>query len=162
MNNAFDPIITGAAARYGIPFQWIKAVIGTESNFNPDAYRAEPQINDASYGLMQILSRTARGLGFSGDPDDLFDPAINIELGSKLLAQLRRSYGEDFRRIYSAYNSGNPDRWETSSQVARNVNRALDWLSRVTAEHPEAVTIAASGAGLVLLVLGLVWFAMRR
>ena len=161
MNDTFDALISQAASRWGVPFTWIKAVIGTESNFNVGAYRAEPQIGDASYGLMQLLSGTARGLGFSGDPEDLFFPEINIDLGTKLLAQLRSRYGGDFRRVYSAYNSGNPDRWETSSQVLHNVERAEDWLARVIEEHPEAV-IVAGGAGVLLLLLGMIWFVMRR
>jgi soluble lytic murein transglycosylase-like protein len=160
MRNDFDGLISASSARWSVPFAWIKAVIGTESNFDPEAYRADPRIGDASYGLMQLLSRTAAGLGFRGDPAELFDPALNIELGTELLSQLRGSYGDDFRRVYSAYNSGNPDRWETSSEVARNVNRALDWLSRVSAESP--VAVAASGAGLFFLVLGGIWFLMRR
>jgi soluble lytic murein transglycosylase-like protein len=161
MDSSFDSLISASSARWGVPFQWVKAVIGTESNFNPGAYRAEPRIGDASYGLMQLLSQTARGLGWSGDDaDELFDPVLNIELGTKLLADLRARYGADFRRIYSAYNSGRPDLWETSSQVRHNVDRALDWLDRVMAEHPEAVATAA-GAG--LLVIGfLIFFFMRK
>jgi len=161
MNNDFDPLISASSARWGVPFQWVKAVIGTESNFNPGAYRAEPRIGDASYGLMQLLSETARGLGWSGyDPEELFEPALNIDLGTKLLADLRGRYGDNFNRVYSAYNSGRPDLWETSSQVRHNVDRALDWLDRVMAEHPEAVA-AAAGAG--LLVIGfLIFFFMRK
>src|SRR4029450_7443833 len=134
MNNDFDPLISASSARWGVPFQWVKAVIGTESNFDPDAYRAEPRIGDASYGLMQLLSETARGLGFSGDPAELYDPERNIDLGTKLLAQLRARYGADFRRVYSAYNSGNPDRWQTSSQVLHNAEGAETGLSQVIAE----------------------------
>ena len=159
MNDSFDALIADAAARYGLPFSWIKAVVATESNFDPMAQRSEPQINDESIGLMQLLTATARGLGFTGSIDELYDPWINIDLGARLLAQLKSRYGS-FRRVYSAYNSGNPDRWETSSQVLHNVERAEEWLARVIEEHPEAA--AAAGAGLlVLLALG-IWFFLKR
>lgn len=161
MNDSFDPIIESAAAKWGVPFAWIKAVIGTESNFDAYAYREEPRISDASYGLMQLLTKTARGLGFSGWEDDLYNPEINIDYGTKLLAQLRSRYGSDFKRIYSAYNSGSPDKWETSSQVAHNVARAEEWLAQVIEDHPEAVLAAGGGAAILLLGVA-VWFFMKR
>lgn len=139
MKNDFDAIISKYADIHGVPFQWIKAVIATESSFYPKAYRAEPQINDGSYGLMQLLGRTARNLGFTGDASQLFEPDLNIQYGTKLLAQLQRSYGDDFRRIYSAYNSGKPDLYLTSTQVGSNVDRAMRYLESIIAEVGEIV-----------------------
>jgi soluble lytic murein transglycosylase-like protein len=162
VNTNFDGIIREASARWGVPFTWIKAVIGTESNFQVMAHREEPQINDASYGLMQLLSATAAGLGFTGDPEDLYIPEVNIDLGTKLLSQLRGRWGDDFRRVYSAYNSGSPDRWETSPQVLHNVTRAEDWLSRVIAENPAEVAAVAGGVGIIVAGLLALWFWGRR
>jgi soluble lytic murein transglycosylase-like protein len=153
---AFDRFILAAAARYNVPDFWIRAVIQTESSWDRFAYRAEPRINDASYGLMQLLTRTAAGLGYRGTPDGLFDAETNIDLGTRLLADLRSRYGNDFRRVYSAYNSGSPDRWETSSQVATHVSRALANLAEFS---PAA--IAGGGGALVLAGLAL-WFVAKR
>lgn len=127
----FEGDIVGSATLYNVPASWVRAVIMTESSGDPNAYRAEPQINDGSYGLMQLLLRTARGLGYAGTTAGLYDPATNIDLGTKLLRDLRRSYGTNFERVYSAYNSGNPDRYRTSTQVAANVARAVTWLRRL-------------------------------
>lgn len=121
----FDTEIQSASATWGVPVSWIQAFIKTESNWNPNAYRAEPQISDGSYGLMQLLSSTAKALGYTGTTAGLYDPETNIDLGTKLMSQLIVRYGNDFRRVYSAYNSGNPDLWQTSEQVASNVARAL-------------------------------------
>jgi len=141
-----------------VPESWISAVIETESSWNPGAYRAEPQINDGSYGLMQILVKTARGLGYTGDPDGLWDPATNIDLGTKLLNELRGRYGEDFRRVYSAYNSGKPDLWQTSTQVGANVKRAVDNLTKwVSAGVSEFAASPASGPLVGLLILIFLW-----
>lgn len=106
--NQYDQIIQAASVNYDVPVPLIKAVIMTESTFRPNAYRAEPAISDGSYGLMQVLFRTAVGLGFPNDPSQhqrLFDPATNIDLGTKLLSQLQARYsGVD--EIYAAYNAG--------------------------------------------------------
>lgn len=129
MDDRFDTLIWKAYRTYGVPFQWIKAIIATESSFNPNAYRAEPRINDASYGLMQILETTARKIGFTGGRTELYDPETNIMLGTKLLAtDIIPRCGLNFERVYSAYNSGGCDRYQESSQVAEHVKRAVDWL----------------------------------
>jgi soluble lytic murein transglycosylase-like protein len=133
--------------------EWIKAVIGVESSYNPRAYRAEPRINDASYGLMQLLYRTAVGLGYAGEPEGLFDPGINIDLGSKFLGQLRARHGDNFAAVYSAYNSGSATKYQTSTQVAEHVKNALAWLARF---QP-----AATGAA-ILLAGAAIWYLSRR
>lgn len=160
----YEDLISAAAIRNTIPESWIRAVIEVESSWNPDAYRAEPKIQDASYGLMQVLEGTARGLGFTGPKEDLFLPHVSIDLGAQLLGDLRRKYGDDFRRIYSAYNSGRPDLWQTSTQVASNVSRALAALERYVTEAAQAIT-GQSGeavAGLLVLVLLWAWAGKRR
>ncbi|WP_168185872.1 lytic transglycosylase domain-containing protein [Magnetospirillum sp. ME-1] len=77
----------------------VLAVIQIESSFRPGAYRAEPQINDASYGLMQILSRTAADRGYDGPPEGLYDPETNILFGMR---HLRWSWDYLARRMGSA------------------------------------------------------------
>ncbi len=67
----------------------VMGVIATESSYRVMAYRAEPQINDASYGLMQVLYSTAKDRGYIGAPEGLFDPLTNIRIG---MAHLKWSY----------------------------------------------------------------------
>src|SRR5215813_15096660 len=118
----FDDLINAASSAWGVPVPWIEAVIQTESNWNPDATGTAGE-----RGLMQISPATAILYGWSFS--QMYDPSANIEAGTELLHDLRQSYGEDFRRVYSAYNSGNPDAWETDAQVAMNVRRAVENLS---------------------------------
>jgi soluble lytic murein transglycosylase-like protein len=146
----FDSIVAKYSAQFEIPASWIEAVIITESSGDPAAYRFEPKLNEASYGLMQLLLSTARGLGFTGRAEELYDPDTNIYFGTKLLADLKRRYGTDLRRIYSAYNSGRPDLYLTSSQVAANVQRFL----RNFTEEP--IAAAAAGGGGLLVAAGVV------
>lgn len=161
MNYDFDAIIADAATRYGVPFEWIKAVIGTESGFDLGAVREEPRIGDRSIGLMQLLTGTARDLGFTGPEEMLFDPATNINYGTMLLEQLMGRCGPDFERVYAAYNSGKCDGHLTSSQVRVHVDHALEWLARVTTDVKKNAPEAAGG-GLVLLALLFWWLSSKR
>ncbi len=102
----FDAVIEPAAVKYGVPVGLVKGVIGQESSFNPEALKEEPRIDDRSRGLMQVLEGTARGLGFDGDPERLFDPELNVELGTRLLAVNLRKTNGDWDAAISAYNAG--------------------------------------------------------
>lgn len=159
MTNEYDEIIAVNADKYAVPFEWIKAVVMQESSGNPNAYRAEPAINDASYGLMQLLYSTAKGLGYTGTPEGLYDPMINIGLGSKLIGQIRQRVGDDFAAMYSAYNSGSPTRYQTNPQVAQHVALASSWLDKVKETLSQAASDVAgsledgSGSGTILLVI---------
>jgi soluble lytic murein transglycosylase-like protein len=107
--NDFDGFISTAAQDQRLPFGIIKGVIAQESNFVANAYRAEPSVNDASYGLMQLLSSTARGMGFGDPVARLFDPQTNINLGSLFLRQLydtASNSGYPIDSAISAYNAG--------------------------------------------------------
>ena len=84
---------------------------------------------------MQVLFKTAVALGFNGQPEDLFDPEISVEYGAKLLNQNINRFGMDFQKVYSAYNSGSPTAYLTSSQVSRNVQRAVSYLEAVQAHE---------------------------
>ena len=117
--NAYDTFIAGAIKASGdvVSLPLVKAIIAVESSFNPKAYRVEAKINDASRGLMQILLRTAQGVGFSGAPDELFDPKTNITYGVKFLSSLVRAKGGDTLAAISAYNNGNGKRATKTTPV---------------------------------------------
>lgn len=95
-----------AGSRYGVDPAVILAVIAIESRFDPDAIRGEPHLNDSSYGLMQLLGTTARGLGYTGAPAGLFDPARNIDLGARLVADILAARRGDVAKMFSEYNGG--------------------------------------------------------
>lgn len=164
ISDSYDSIIMINARNYAVPFEWIKAIIGAESDFDPRAYRAEPQIHDASYGLMQILGRTAAGLGFTGPIEELYDPATNISLGTMLLSQLRDRWGDDFASVYSAYNSGSGTSYLSNSSVAAHVERAERYLADVIARTGQVISDypAETGAGALILGLAALYFILRR
>ena len=162
--DTYDTLFYNASVAYDVPFAWLKAIAGTESDWNPNAYRDEPKIGDASYGLMQLLTKTAYALGYRGEAEGLYDPETNINLGAALIAQNISRFGEDFDAVYSAYNSGSPTKYKTSSEVAAHVDRARRYLAAVEQTVVE-VTSEESGSigiGVLIFIIGIaVFFASR-
>lgn len=78
-------LVTASARKHGVPVGLAHAVIKVESNYRPNAVG-----KGATMGLMQIKYATARGIGFTGKPKDLLDPATNLEWGMRYLAEAHR------------------------------------------------------------------------
>jgi soluble lytic murein transglycosylase-like protein len=128
----YDGFVIDSAVRWDVPAVWVFAVIRTESKGNPNAVNhSDPS---GAWGLMQVLYITATALGYSGQPEGLLDPETNINYGTQTLGQLRKQYGDDFQRVYSAYNSGNPDGYLKYATVAANTRRAVANLEQVLKE----------------------------
>jgi len=85
----------------------IMGIVSQESEWNPNAFRAEPAISDASYGLMQILLGTAHGYNRWLTAADLYDPATNLTYGTKFFMDLVARWGLTSDAIAS-YNAGSP------------------------------------------------------
>ena len=76
-------------------------------------------------GLMQVMPATGEGLaraaGIGGwDPDLLFQPEINVHLGTRFLAAQMRAYNGNLPRVFSAYNAGpaRVERWRKFPEAA--------------------------------------------
>lgn len=151
----YDSEIADAAAAYpDVPADWIRAFIGAETSFNAPPDTWEPKAHEYAYGPMQVLLSTARGLGFPVGAAGLRDSAMNIMAGTALIHSWIPVVGDNFDRAYSAYNSGDPDRYLSSTQVAANVARAREWLNR---------SGVAGGAfpWIVAAIVGLWWWKKR-
>ena len=95
----------------------IYACIKAESNFNEKA-----ESKKGAKGLMQLMDSTgqeiAKGLNMTIDNDDLFEPEINIKLGTKYVSRMLQKY-ENTELALAAYNagSGNVDSWINSGKI---------------------------------------------
>jgi len=105
----YGQFIRESAAEYNVDPNLIFATIMIESGGNTRAVRYEPRLNDASYGLGQLLYSTARGIGYRGDPAGLYDPATNIDLIAKYHRRNLDHYGHlTAQELTVAYNTGSP------------------------------------------------------
>ncbi len=92
----FDELIARVARQYELPPALVKAVIASESNFDPAAISAK-----GAQGLMQLMPATAREMGV----EDSFHAEDNVRGGSAYLRELIDRYG-DWRHALAAYNAG--------------------------------------------------------
>jgi soluble lytic murein transglycosylase-like protein len=95
-------------------------------------------------GLMQVMPPTAQMLGFQGGKEQLADPAVNIALGVRYLAEANRLAGGDLCTTVMKYRAGHGETRFSARSVAYCL-RARKILGRdgyeVTGEVP-AVTLA--------------------
>ncbi len=92
-----EATIRSAARLYHLPEALLRAVIHTESNYNP---RAVSRTN--AMGLTQLMPATARYLGVT----DPFDPRQSIYGGAKFLRLLANRFGGDLVLVLAGYFSG--------------------------------------------------------
>jgi soluble lytic murein transglycosylase-like protein len=85
-----------AADRYGLPRELVRSVMAAESGFQPLAVSPKGAI-----GLMQLMPGTAQVLG--ADP---YDPAQNVDAGTRYLRDLLEKYNYGLRHALAAYNAG--------------------------------------------------------
>ena len=84
----------------------VAALTRQESAFSPRALSPA-----GARGLMQVMPGTGRGLaqgaGLDGwDVEMLFQPEINLHLGTRYLASQMRTYDGNLPFVFSAYNAG--------------------------------------------------------
>jgi len=127
--------IVREAHRNGLDPVMVAAVIQVESHFDPYAVS-----HVGACGLMQLMAPTAQGLLPAKSAKELklraphlFNPVLNIELGTAYLAQLMRRFDGDLSMALIAYNAG--------PGVARSLVRNSASSKRLSV-YPKAVLAA--------------------
>lgn len=160
----YGDYISNAAIRFDVPEELIVMTIATEASIyrdvsftGPKTFRWESHINEYSAGPMQILSSTARDLieryGLGYDPLEiaptyssqpvtpsshpLYDPELNILLGTLAIKNNINKTGYDPVLVAAAYNSGgiystNKNHWHLRS-YKDHIDRAVKWFGDVFA-----------------------------
>lgn len=97
LNVPYANYIQQAANKTGLDPKLIASVISAESSFNPQAHSGA-----GAAGLMQLMPKTASGLGVSNP----YDPQQSIMGGSEYLAQAIKNNGGSIPLGLAAYNAG--------------------------------------------------------
>lgn len=92
-----EKLVREAADRHRVDPALIRAVIETESNWNPSAYSRK-----GAGGLMQLIPTTAQRFG----ANDVFNPQQNIDAGVRYLKTLLERYNGNLDLALAAYNAG--------------------------------------------------------
>jgi len=96
-NPKYDEMIAVSAARNGVDPNLVIAVMRQESGFNLRA-----RSNKGASGLMQLMPGTAQRFGVT----NIYDPAQNIEGGTRYLRFLLDSFNGDVSLVLAGYNAG--------------------------------------------------------
>ena len=119
LNTSYDSLIRTASGRYSVDPDLVRAVIKTESDFNPAA-----RSHKGAMGLMQLMPDTAR----LHNVLDAYNPDENVEAGVRHLRMLLDRYRGNVELSLAAYNAGSgavekqgciPPYVETREYVAR-------------------------------------------
>jgi soluble lytic murein transglycosylase-like protein len=94
---ALEPWIEKASTQHGVEAALIRSVIAAESNFDAQAVSRKNAM-----GLMQLMPATARRYSLL----DPYDPAENINAGTRYLKYLLERYRHDIFLALAAYNAG--------------------------------------------------------
>jgi soluble lytic murein transglycosylase len=124
---AYWDLFHSASTRLTLDPYLVLALARQESLFNP---RATSSSN--ARGLMQLIPSTARKMASQNgiDPEAirLYDPAVNVQLGTAYLKNLFEMFGGDAFRAVAAYNAGEN---AVSKWVAQSPGADDEWVENI-------------------------------
>ncbi|MBZ5642322.1 MAG: lytic transglycosylase domain-containing protein [Acidobacteriia bacterium] len=123
----YADFVAASARAHGVAPELVASVIAVESNFNPNAVSWR-----SARGLMQLRPETAARFGVT----NVFDPAQNIDAGTRYLKELLLRYNGDLALTLAAYNAG-PQR-VTHYGAAPPYRETQNYIRRVTEKYRRA------------------------
>ncbi|MGZ4886591.1 MAG: lytic transglycosylase domain-containing protein [Candidatus Aminicenantales bacterium] len=125
LKKLYTPIVENVAAKHRVPADLIHAIIRAESNYDSFALSEK-----GAMGLMQLMPETAAQYGVK----NVFDPAQNIEGGTKYLKDLIALFNKETKLVLAAYNAGQ----EAVKKYGRTIppyQETRDYINRVMAGY---------------------------
>ena len=121
--NSYDSYIRASAQRHGVDPGLIKAMMHSESAFNPNARSPV-----GAQGLMQLMPATARRFKVSNP----WNPADNIEGSAKYIAWLMKRFNNNVEFAVAGYNAGegNVDKYNGIPPFKETRNYVKNVMSR--------------------------------
>lgn len=98
--------LADAALRHALPISWVLAIACVETGpwSSSRAHQAAMESPAGALGVMQIMPATAEALGYA--PQEMLEPAKNIDAGARLISQIAARVGGGLPAICGPYNSG--------------------------------------------------------
>jgi len=126
-----QPLLQEAARKYRLDYELLKALVTTESGFEPTAVSPKGAI-----GLMQVMPDTARRFGVDSDrwmsvEAKLADPKINVGIGARYLRLLLDMFPGRTDLAIAAYNAGEGAVQKAGNKVP-NFKETQNYVATVT------------------------------
>ena len=94
-------LVKDKTERHAVPINWAYGIMRRESVYSTDA-----KSRSGAMGLMQLMPKTAKALEPIKNINDVYQPELNVHLGTKLLGQLKREFSDNLVLASAAYNAG--------------------------------------------------------
>lgn len=97
----YQDLLVPNAEHNDISPAWAYGIMRRES-----AYASDVKSSSGAMGLMQLMPKTAQALAPIKHLQDVYQPELNVQLGTKLLGQLKRQFNDNLVLATAAYNAG--------------------------------------------------------
>lgn len=97
----YQDIVRPKAELHDISLAWVYGIIRRES-----AYAQDVKSSAGAMGLMQLMPKTAQALAPISHLKDIYQPELNVQLGTKLLGQLKKEFNGNLVLATASYNAG--------------------------------------------------------
>lgn len=129
----FDALIVKYAKKYRLDPFLIKAMMKTESHFDPQAISSA-----GAHGLMQLMPKTAERYGVK----DMFNPEQNIAGGARYLRDLLLMFDGDLSLAVASYNCG--EKLVMQTQSVPDIPETRDYVRKVLDQRKEYLRLGFS------------------
>lgn len=97
----YQDIVRPNADLHDISLAWAYGIMRRES-----AYAHDVKSSAGAMGLMQLMPKTAKALAPIQQLRDVYQPELNVQLGTKLLGQLKKEFNGNLVLATASYNAG--------------------------------------------------------